>query len=157
MIAPLLPLVRGHVVVEHVRWGYCASISFVGVPARPLKMRTRGHSRRNSQTCAFAPLLLEFDKASVRNTVFDGHGPLKLGTHCRRGSEDVILREHALYRAFNLVTTRSFRSRVAQMKYVEAGSGRVIGEEPGHFIEDNDDVAKRMEHGSRPAASAGSV
>ncbi len=111
----------------------------------PLKIRTRGHSRRRSQTCTFAPLLLEFDKATVRNTVFDGHGPLKLGTHCRRGSEDVILREHALYRAFNLVTARSFRSRVAKMKYVEAGTGRVIAEEPGHFIEDDDDVAKRME------------
>jgi hypothetical protein len=126
-----------------------ATISFPAndgsIVTAPLKIRTRGHSRRNSQTCTFAPLLLEFEKASVRNTVFDGHGPLKLGTHCRKGQEDIILREHALYRAFNLVTPRSFRSRAARMKYVEAGTGRVIAEEPGHFIEDDDDVAKRME------------
>ncbi|HXT70428.1 MAG TPA: hypothetical protein VN700_11765 [Vicinamibacterales bacterium] len=111
----------------------------------PLKIRTRGHSRRNAGTCSFAPLLLEFDKATVRNTVFDGHGPIKLGTHCRKGSEDVVLREHVLYRAFNLLTPRSFRTRVAKMTYVDASTGKVTAEEAGLFIEDDDDVAKRME------------
>lgn len=111
----------------------------------PLQIRTRGHSRRNAATCTFAPLRLEFDKAVVKGTVFDGHGGLKLGTHCRKGAEDVILREFVLYKMFGLLTPRSFRARTAKMKYVEAGTGKLVAEEPGLFIEDDDDVAKRME------------
>jgi hypothetical protein len=111
----------------------------------PLKIRTRGHSRRNPATCSFAPLRLEFDKASTKGTVFDGHGPLKLGTQCRKGAEEVVLREYAIYKMFNLLTPNSFRARVAKMTYVDAATSKVVAEEEGLFIEDDDDVAKRME------------
>jgi hypothetical protein len=125
-----------------------ASITFAGndgsAETVPVKIRTRGHSRRNASTCTFAPLQLEFEKAAVRGTVFDGHGPLKLGTHCRRGSEDIILREHVLYKAFALLTSKSFRSRVAQVTYADSRTGDRF-EQPGLFLEDDDDVARRME------------
>jgi hypothetical protein len=110
-----------------------------------LKIRTRGHSRRNPATCSFAPLRLEFDKALTKGTVFDGHGPLKLGTQCRRGAEEVVLREYAIYRMFNLLTPNSFRARIAKMTYVDSTTSKVIAEEEGLLIEDDDDVAKRME------------
>ena len=126
-----------------------ATISFPdgdgAVQSMPLRIRTRGHSRRNVRTCSFAPLRLEFDKARSKGTVFDGHGPLKLGTHCRSGQQEVILREHAIYKTFNLLTPRSFRSRVAKMTYLDAATGKLIAEESGLFIEDDDDVAKRLE------------
>lgn len=128
---------------------YPATISFQAndgsTASMPLKIRTRGHSRRNPVTCSFAPLRLEFDKALSKGTVFDGHGPLKLGTHCRKGAEEVILREYAIYRMFNLLTPNSFRARVAKMTYVDAATSKVVAEEAGLFIEDDDDVAKRME------------
>jgi len=128
---------------------YPATIAFPAsdgtMASMPLKIRTRGHSRRNPVTCSFAPLRLEFDKALSKGTVFDGHGPLKLGTHCRSGAEGVILREYAIYRMFNLLTPNSFRARVAKMTYVDAGTGKKVAEEAGLFIEDDDDVAKRME------------
>ena len=111
----------------------------------PLRIRTRGHSRRNERTCTFAPLRLEFDKARTKGTLFDGHGALKLGTHCRAGQQEIILREHAIYRMFNLLTPRSFRSRVAKMTYLDAATGKLVAEEAGLFIEDDDDVAKRLE------------
>ena len=127
---------------------FAATISFPSangsVQSMPLRIRTRGHSRRNVRTCTFAPLRLEFEKARTKGTVFDGHGALKLGTHCRSGQQEIVLREHAIYRMFNLLTPRSFRSRVAQMTYRDV-TGKVIGEEAGLFIEDDDDVAKRLE------------
>ena len=115
------------------------------VATMPLRIRTRGHSRRNPRTCTFAPLRLEFDKALTKGTVFDGHGALKLGTHCRKGSEEIVFREYAIYRMFNVLTPQSFRARVASVTYTEAASGKVVAEEAGLFIEDDDDVAKRMD------------
>ena len=124
-----------------------ATIAFAandGSPtSMPLRIRTRGHSRRNPATCSFAPLRLEFDKPLTKGTVFDGHGALKLGTHCRKGSEEIILREYAIYRMFNLLTPRSFRARVAKVTYTDAATGKPVAEEAGLFIEDDDDVAKR--------------
>ena len=126
-----------------------ATISFPAadgsVQSMPLRIRTRGHSRRNVRTCTFAPLRLEFDKARTKGTLFDGHGALKLGTHCRAGQQEIILREHAIYETFNLLTPRSFRSRVAKMTYLDAATGKLVAEEAGLFVEDDDDVAKRME------------
>jgi hypothetical protein len=111
----------------------------------PLRIRTRGHSRRNVRTCTFAPLRLEFEKARSKGTLFDGHGALKLGTHCRAGQQEIILREHAIYKMFNLLTPRSFRSRVAKVTYLDAATGNLVAEEAGLFVEDDDDVAKRLE------------
>jgi hypothetical protein len=135
---------------------YPATISFPApdgsVQSMSLRIRTRGHSRRNVRTCTFAPLRLEFDKAQTKGTVFDGHGALKLGTHCRTGQQEIILREHAIYRMFNLLTPRSFRSRVAKMTYLDAATGKLVAEEAGLFIEDDDDVARRLEGRSIAAA-----
>jgi hypothetical protein len=113
--------------------------------AMPLQIRTRGHSRRSSATCTFAPLRLEFDKTLTRGLVFEGHGAIKLGTHCRDGSEEVILREYAIYRMFNLLTPRSFRARLARAPYVDNVRKQTMATAYGLFIEDEDDVAKRLE------------
>src|SRR4029079_5713904 len=61
------------------------------------------------------------------------------------GRQEIILREHAIYKLFNLLTPRSFRSRVAKMTYLDAATGKVVAQEAGLFIEDDDDVAKRLE------------
>lgn len=111
----------------------------------PLQLRTRGHSRRSSQTCTFAPLRLEFEKKLSKGTLFDGHGAIKLGTHCRAGAEEMILREYAIYRMYNVLTPRSFRARLARVTYLDTERKRPIATEFGLFIEDVDDVAKRLE------------
>jgi len=127
---------------------YPATISFPtndGVASLPLRIRTRGYSRRNPATCTFAPLRLVFETARTKGTMFDGHGGLKLGTHCRKGSEDVILKEHVIYKMYNVLTPRSFRTRVVSVKYVDTATQKTVAEEAGLFIEDDDDVAKRLE------------
>ncbi len=113
----------------------------------PVQIRTRGHSRRLARTCAFAPLRLEFDPATTAGTIFEGHRSLKLGTHCRDADlfEQYMPREYVAYRIFNLLTPRSFRARLVDASYIEQASGKKLAERQGLFIEDDDDVARRME------------
>jgi len=125
---------------------YPATIEFVdkaGVTRSiALQIRPRGHSRR--KICPNPPLRLEFPKEEAKGTVFDGHGALKLGTHCKPELDDYVQREYAAYKVYNLLTPRSFRARLARATYVDAKSGKVLETRNAMFIEDDDDVAKRL-------------
>jgi len=101
---------------------------------------------------------VEFDKAEVKGTIFDGQKTLKLVSHCNNEDdyEQYILREYAVYRVMNLLTPMSFRARLARPSYVQAKVGdaghadATAGARPfatrlGIFIEDQDDVARRAE------------
>ena len=117
------------------------------VATLPVQIRTRGHSRRLTQTCSFAPLRIQFDPATTAGTVFEGHRALKLGTHCRAADlyEQYMPREYVAYRIYNLLTPRSFRARLVDASYVDAESGKKLEERQALFIEDDDDVARRAE------------
>jgi hypothetical protein len=110
-----------------------------------VNIRTRGHSRRAGTTCTFAPLRIEFP-SKADGTVFEGHKSLKLGTHCRDVDlyEQYVYREYAVYKLFNQVTPRSFRARLATATYVDAASSKPLTTRGGLFLEDDDDVARRL-------------
>jgi hypothetical protein len=110
-----------------------------------LRIRTRGHSRRKPTGCIFAPLRLEFTTNPI-GTVFEGQKNLKLGTHCRDQGDysQYVVREYPIYQMYSLLTPRSFRARLAQATYVDAKSKKPIGTRIGLFLEDDDDVARRM-------------
>jgi hypothetical protein len=119
-----------------------------GLVTREIQIRTRGHSRRSYNVCDFAPLRLELPKGEWKGTAFQGlGGGLKLGVHCREGVkafEQYVLREYAAYRIYNLITPQSFRARLARVTYVDAVKQEPISTRFGLFIEDDDEVAKRM-------------
>jgi hypothetical protein len=119
------------------------------VPAVPLQvnLRTRGAIRRRSDVCAFPPLSIEFAKQGAKRTVFDGQSKLKLVVHCNESqtSDQLVLLEYLAYRLYNLMTPRSFRARLARATYVDSKSGRTLSTHNAVFIEDDDDVARRME------------
>jgi hypothetical protein len=112
----------------------------------PLRIRTRGHSRRRPTTCSFAPLRFEFAENPV-GTVFEGQRGLKLGTHCRDVDdyEQYVHREYLVYKLFNLFTPRSFRARLGTATYVDAATKKPLSTNPALFLEDDDDVARRLE------------
>lgn len=112
----------------------------------PMRIRTRGHSRRKPTFCTFAPLRLEFESNPI-GTVFEGQKNLKLGTHCRDQAEyeQYVLREYAVYRMFNVLTPRSFRARLGSARYVDAKNKKTVAAKVGLFLEDDDDVASRLE------------
>ena len=111
-----------------------------------LRIRTRGHSRRAPSSCDFAPLRLEFESNPL-GTVFEGQKSLKLGTHCRDTAdyEQYVLREYAVYQMFNVLTPRSFRARLGAARYVDVKSRKTVAASHGLFLEDDDDVARRLE------------
>jgi len=118
-----------------------------------VQIRTRGHSRLKPETCFFAPLRVVFSTTAA-GTVFEGQKKLKLGVHCKDVGDfpEYTLREYPVYRMFNLLTTNSFRARLAEVKYVDT-KNRKSFIRGGMFIEDDDDVARRV--GGRISDSTG--
>jgi hypothetical protein len=114
---------------------------------KALHVRNRGHARRQVTVCDFPPLRLEFGEEKIAKTMFDGQKDLKLGTHCRDVGEfeQYVLREYLAYRIFNLITPQSFRVRLAKVTYVDVVTKNTIVTRYGMFIEDDDDVARRMD------------
>jgi hypothetical protein len=110
-------------------------------------LRTRGHFRLRASSCSFVPLRVEFKPEEVENTIFDRQKSLKLVTHCQSDKEydQYTLREYLVYRALNILTPRSFRARLTRATYVQASDGKPITTRTGMFLEDDDDVARRME------------
>ena len=114
----------------------------------PVQLSARGHLRRNPRTCDFVPIRIEFPKDGRAGTVFARQEALKLVVQCVKGGnyEQFILKEYLNYRLFNVITPqRSFRARLARVNYVEKTTGQSTGTRHAMFIEDDGDVAKRME------------
>jgi hypothetical protein len=113
----------------------------------PVLLGARGHVRRMRQTCDFVPLRVELPADGLKGTLFEGQDVLKLVVQCSNGGEfeQYLLREYLAYRLFNLMSPRGFRARLAHVTYVDSASGKSIGDRYGMFLEDDSDVARRME------------
>ena len=112
----------------------------------PVEFRARGHVRRMARTCDYVPLRLEFDKPG-KGTLFARQEALKLVVQCAGGGdyEQYLLREYLAYRIYNLITRQSFRARLAKVSYVDHATGKPMGTRLGMFLEDETDVAHRLE------------
>lgn len=109
----------------------------------PLRVRVRGRSR--AAMCDFPPLMLNFRKPDVVDTVFDGQDRLKLVTHCKTSaSYDTYLRlEYLIYRVQALLTPYSLRARPVEAHYVDSDSGRDRGTRPAILLEDEERFGER--------------
>ncbi len=111
-----------------------------------IRVRTRGHFRRDKSICTFPPLRINFKKSQTKNTLFDKQDKLKLVTHCRnkvlRYSQSVIS-EYLAYRILNLLTDTSFRARLARVKYLYTDDDRAI-ENYAILIEHKNRLGKRI-------------
>jgi len=145
--APLTTLMTLRPDEEYLEGTFSYSDAAGTVQEFDLKIRTRGNFRRMETTCDFAPIRLNFKKKQVRDTGFDGQDKLKLVTHCRSKvpyNEQLVLREYLAYRIFQVLTDKSFGVRLLRINYIDTE-----GSDPmtkyGFVIEDNDDVAKRVD------------
>jgi len=109
----------------------------------PLTVERRGITRQ--KVCKFPPIMLNFEKETVKGTAFRGQKRVKMVTHCDKGDrwEQYNVKEFIAYRIYNLFTPRSFRVRPLEITYVDSKHGSE--EEPrfAFLIEDDSDVAKR--------------
>lgn len=117
--------------------------------AIPVQLGTRGNLRLNSRTCSFVPLRVEFSKkeTETKGTPFESQGSLKLVTHCENTGdhEQYVLGESLAYKIANILTPDSFRIRVARATYVDTTKGKTLTTRSAIFIEDQDDLARRMQ------------
>lgn len=112
-----------------------------------LGIRARGRFRRQSRTCKWAPLRLNFKKSTVKQTVLAGSDKMKLVTHCRKGSRiysQAVLTEHLAYRILNLLTDASFRVRLLRVTYVDTDKKDRENTEFAFIIEHKSQLAKRI-------------
>jgi hypothetical protein len=122
-----------------------ATLALAGAgETHPIRLSARGITRRKSEICQFPPLRIEFSQKPPTTSLFNGQGRLKLVTHCREsaGFQQHVLLEYAAYRLYNQLTPHSYRVRLAQVDYVEAG-GKLKASRLGFLIEDTDDLARR--------------
>ena len=129
-------------------WGTLVITDSAGAERRlPVQLRTRGHFRLLSRNCRFVPLKIEFADSGLKGTPFAGQKGLKLGTHCQNGDDRYdryTRREYLAYTAFNAVTEKSFRARLASGTYVDSASGKVVATALAMFIENEDELAARL-------------
>jgi hypothetical protein len=124
---------------------HSATLAVTGTPeVHPITLSPRGITRRMSDICQFPPLRVDFDQPPPATSVFHGQRRLKLVTHCRQSADfqQKVLLEYAAYKLYNVLTPHSFRARLANIDYVDAG-GRPFVSRVGFFIEEIDDVARR--------------
>jgi hypothetical protein len=111
-----------------------------------VKLRTRGHWRRQKRNCDFPPLMLNVPKGKTGGTPFAGEDKLKLVTPCRpsrRDYEQYVVREYLVYQMYGVLTPLSLRARLASTTYVDT-TGRADSLTVQTFLlEDADGMAAR--------------
>ena len=111
----------------------------------PLTVERRGVKRQ--ETCDFPPIKLRFEKEDVKGTMFRGQKSLKMVTHCDRATryQQYYMIEMLTYRMYNLITDYSFRVRELSVTYTDSENGRTDDGRFAFLIEDDCDVAKRLD------------
>lgn len=111
------------------------------------ELSPRGKFRRKAANCEFPPLRMKFKKSKISNTDFEGLKNLKMVTHCNtvKSFKDVIFSEYLVYRLWDHCSDIGFQTRLFRARYVFKNQPDSIIYGYGFFIEDNDDMAKRLD------------
>ncbi len=109
-----------------------------------VSIRTRGLFRR--EYCALPPLLLNFKKKQLKETVFDGQDKLKVVAPCQDGpfAQQLVVLEYLAYKTFEILTEQSYGTRLMRLSYVDTDEKREPWTDVVFVIEDDKDMAKRL-------------
>jgi len=110
-----------------------------------VKLEARGKTRR--RICGFPPLKVSFSKKSLDgNSLLGKHRKLKLVTHCNGDELDQqnVIKEYLAYKAFNLVTDNSFKTKLVKIKYKDKSGEAEDIDTYAFFIEDEDELGDRL-------------
>lgn len=116
-----------------------------GVPVSvAMTMTTRGKSRL--EHCQFPPLSANFKDQERGGTLFEGQKKVKIVTLCRTGEsyERYLIQEYGIYRAFNVLTDRSFRVRLINATYRDSEGKKKDLVASAFFLESDNEVADRL-------------
>ncbi|HSC13535.1 MAG TPA: hypothetical protein VLI71_00355 [Gammaproteobacteria bacterium] len=113
--------------------------------AVPVWIRARGRWRNVSANCSMPPLSVIFGDRT-EGTVFAGQSMLPLTTHCNEwpaAQEQYVLKELVAYGIYNELTDKSFRVRLARVRFELAGRRPRTVERYAFFTEHFDSLAAR--------------
>jgi hypothetical protein len=149
LVTNLRDLVRNRDSTRLERYGTAMTYRVGNGAARtvPATLRARGHFRRQARNCRFPPLKLELRRADARGTLFQGNTNLKITTSCRPGDaeyEQYILAEYAVYKAYEIVSPRFFRTRLARVTYRDSANATPDVQSWAFLVEDDSEVADRF-------------
>ena len=110
-----------------------------------IKIKPRGITRRINSWCSFPPLLLNFKKKEVENTIFDGQDKLKLVAYCKNSdaNEQYNIQEYLVYRVYQQLTPYSFKVRLVQVTYIDTSEKYKPVTRYGFIIENEKELAER--------------
>jgi len=106
-----------------------------------VKVRIRGNFRRDPKNCNFPPVMVNFKKDEVKNTIFENQDKLKLVTPCQNEAD--VFSEYLVYKMYNLVTDKSMKVRLVKILYFDTGKGKKVFEKHSFFIEEKEGVMER--------------
>jgi hypothetical protein len=111
----------------------------------PVQVKTRGNFRLVEDVCEFPPLSIDFRARHLRGTLFDGQNTFKVVTHCQQDPayQHFVILEYLAYRLYELLTPKSFRTRLAKVTYADVSETLEPATHYAFLIEDIDDVAIR--------------
>ncbi len=110
----------------------------------PVRLKVRGNYLR--ENCTFPPVTLNFSKTEFEDNSYDQLKNLILVNACKMQDEyeQYILREYLIYRAFNLMTEKSFRVRLLKIEYVDSKQKLETVTRYGFVVEDQYKMADRI-------------
>ena len=108
----------------------------------PIRIKTRGHFRKISSNCKYAPILLNFKKSTTPiNSVFEGQDKVKLVTPCQ--GEKYVVHEYLVYKLYNLITPRSFKARLVKVIFQDTVKNQSSRPYYGILLEEEEQLAER--------------
>ena len=112
----------------------------------PVKLKTRGHFRKNRSICSFPPIKIKFDKELCKGSIFNNQGKLKIVSHCRKDNkryQQMLFQEYLIYKAYSILTPESFKVKLALITYTDSENKVNTISEYAFFIESFKALAKR--------------
>ncbi|MFQ5448061.1 MAG: hypothetical protein ACE5FF_14135 [Saprospiraceae bacterium] len=108
------------------------------------KVKARGVFRK--ATCSFPPLKLRVEDEVLRKQGLKERKTLKLVTHCDSDPafDQLVYKEYLAFKIYSLLTERSFRVQLANVRYVDAKKELADIERPGFLIENDNELADRL-------------
>lgn len=145
LTAPLTTLLKEKPTEEYVKAIFEFSEADGESRSFDVKVRARGHLRR--EICTLPPLLVNFRKSEVKNTLFHKQDKLKLVVHCGNSIryEQAVVREYLAYRILNLMTPLSFQVRLLRIRYVDSEGERKDQVRYAYFLEHKNRLGKRLD------------
>lgn len=114
-----------------------------GAVSAPIQVMLRGNFRRYN--CSFASIMFNF-KDKTKTSRLRNLEQLKVVVPCEWGTDDEqwVIREFLVYRLFQLFSEKSFRARLIRFNFDDNSDSIRSYKQYGFFLEDIDDLAKRV-------------